>query len=605
MRPSADTGSLPRAMLQRTASERGLLRASSATARRAPMTARARSQPSASEADEPQRRSRRRSLWGGRALAHDSDEQSSCLPAWRLSSASATPAPVPADFDLQPPDAGLPPPRVRLNRLRGAHELDESFVQRQFARMYAERRAVAEQRGRKARPCLDDDDDPAEHVEHVPRAHQQPLPPTANTPDMRRKRVSQLIRSAFVRTDDNNSSMTPHSTNPPRSLRYSMRARTRKRSTVFGRDLDSKTPHQEALRLSAVMEREETVQRTQRDNAQLDDSLKLTRRMQQEKAKLQSKSNKRCGATLVPSRGDRALAHQLPKDSPAHRRSDSDHQMSASSLPSLGRRPPTAPVRRPSALSRSRESTLTTAKLRTAELKRAAAAQAATVAADARGPLRERYLLSEVATSRPEKRAMPRVRSTSSAIFTPSTIDVIMTTESDEEAEAASGMFSDAEADEVSAKCKVDVKVLRSRDLNVRDWSPVSSACDADTPSRHACVQPAHVRAFIAAGPKTTAATLRATESKPANAREMDVKELEKAQVRFVTPKPLRFARLQPADEQRPCQWGGSGRSKSLGKFAKRARGRVRSALGPLPPTHTPNVKARWARRNVSAADKS
>lgn len=41
-------------------------------------------------------------------------------------------------------------------------------------------------------------------------------------------------------------------------------------------------------------------------------------------------------------------------------------------------------------------------------------------------------------------------------------------------------------------------------------------------------------------------------------------------------------------------------RSKSLSSFARRARGGVESALGPIPTTHTPVVKGRWTKRKAS-----
>ena len=486
MRPSAETGSLPRATLQRTASERGLLRtATGGPGRPSPMTARARS------CAEPDRRSRRRSLWGGRATNSDVDDgaTSSCLPSLRQQ------RPPPPDFDGVPPepDAGLPgPPRLRLNRLRGVHELEESLVQRQFAQLCAERNAVAAERGRSAtrsgvRPCQLDG------TVRLPEREVMPLMPIAprNTNivttsekkivalqpgSSRRRRMSQRIRHVFVRNNgaSNAENIPPALSEPSNRSRYSLRAARRRN---------------EAAEKAAL-----TNQR-------------------REAAAIEAARRRKRGPVLIERTQDGLTAVQ-------------------SSLANAAR-PPTGPVRHNSGMRASSSSShLQPPQARTR---------------------------SDACT--PERPAAPLPRAHSAC---------------------ASATFSEAtlELADLSAATVGSCAGYGDGDVpNSMNWSSVSSAAPHERRADRDCER-----------------QLARRDSRKPFASVMNVDALERAtRTPAPTPPARGFEPVHPA-------WGAHARTKSLRAFASKARGRVKSALGPLPPTHTPVVKGRWGRRNVSAA---
>ena len=520
MRSSKETGSLPRTTLQRTASERGLLRtATGGPGRPSPMAARARSQPHA----EPDRRSRRRSLWGGRPTTNADNDQgatSSCLPSLRHQR-----APPPPDFDGVPPepDAGLPgPPRIRLNRLRGVHELDESLVQRQFEQLYNERNAVAAERGRcvnnsRNTPCaLNPSNTKLPEREVSPLLPLSPRKTNVNNSNVknvnssekkiatssqissRRRRMSQRIRHVFVRSSSNKENIKENAENvsPPSNKenrsRYSMRTRRRNES------VDKTTLTNQRREAAAI----EAARRRKRGPVVIE-------RPQESLSPVQSR-----------------LANAA--------------------------RPPTGPVRHNSGM-KAREASSSQLELSQPRTR-----------SDACAP--ERTLGQ-----------LPRVRSAcASAIFSESTLDLAeISAATVVSTESINAMYADVENEAVPKSGKMN-------------WSPVSSGnCNR--------VAPLNTRQ----ADRNCEQVLARRDSRKPFASIMNVEELERA-TRSPAPEP-------PKRGFEPVHGGGAwgsanGRTKSLRAFANKARGRVKSALGPLPPTHTPVVKGRWGRRNVSAA---
>lgn len=531
------TASLPRPALHRTASERLLLRTTTDAPRF--VAARAKSQPSDPELiprahhreqreREPERRSRRRSLWGGRlSTLSPEDTVASCLPSLR----NSRPAPhhvqtPPPDFDGLPPepDAGLPaPPRVRINRLRGAHELDESLVQRQFAQLYTGGRNRPEHV--QGDPVREQDRPTAPLRAKVTRLDSSNLPkniqPCSPSPKaerkqtshsnvnmfsngMRRKRMSQIIRSALTRSSSGGVAGVPNSENVPptqstlskthvsqRSMRYSMRHRRISRKhptiadtldTISDQSAQNRKPLQDFNSTTLIYtEKRSTQQRTPR--TVVEDSPKRTRTIASGLGAGAGAGTERPGGQRPQSQSASTLRLGMRE------RQDSNvPQMLAAAA-----RPPTAPVRRQAA------QRLAAERMYSAHMVPRAISDAAAL---------------------PDARIMlPRTRS-------------------------YAGDPTQTQRDKEGR-------------ISMREWS-----------------------------------------------RPLDVEKLARlAQHDAICESP---APVVPDRNFKPVQSPESHiqqdnvRTKSLSSLARRARGRVKSALGPMPPTHTPVVKGRWAKRNAS-----